>query len=356
LHSLADLGYSPFFSAQLALIDNPALVPARIAADGRGIYHLMGCRAGVGELSGRLRYELGNDARPAVGDWVAVTDNHDRAVIHHILDRKSVMVRRAAFTEAESQVIAANVDVYGIVTSANRDLNPRRIERYLSAVWDSGAVPVIVLNKVDLVADVASAIAAIESVALAVPIVQVSALTGQGIDDLMRQVGLGMTVAFIGSSGVGKSSLINRLLGRQAQPVNAVREDDARGRHTTTRRELIVLPQGGVLVDTPGMRELGLIEDSGGMAATFTDIEEVAAGCRFGDCRHETEPGCAVREALVKGAIDQERWQSYRKLQREIAAAERRRDPVLAADERRRWKTIHKSLRSHPKLNQRQWR
>jgi ribosome biogenesis GTPase len=263
------------------------------------------------------------------------------------------MIRRAADTDATAQMIAANVDVFCLVTSANRDLNPRRIERYLTAVWESGANPVIVLNKVDLVDDLAPLTQAIAAVALGVPTVEVSALTGVGLDALREHVGRGTTVGLVGSSGVGKSSLINRLVGREVQHVSDIREDDARGRHTTTRRELVLLPGGGVLVDTPGMRELGLVEDDGGIDAAFADIAEIAQACRFNDCLHESEPGCAVQSALSSGALSPERLQSYRKLQREIAAAERRRDPILAANERRRWKTIHKELRVREKAKSR---
>lgn len=345
-NGLSDLGYSPFFASQFDRVDRPGLVPARIAADGPGIYALLGCRAPLGELSGRLRHELRGVERPVAGDWVAVADGGERAIIHQVLRRRTAMIRRAADTDATPQAIAANVDVFGLVSSANRDLNPRRIERYLSAVWDSGAAPVIVLNKVDLVADVWPLLESIEPVALGVPVVQVSALTGEGIEALRTHVGPGTTLGLVGSSGVGKSSLINRLLGVEAQHVSAIREDDARGRHTTTRRELVPLPGGGVLIDTPGMRELGLIEDGGGVDAAFADIAELAATCRFNDCRHESEPGCAVQAALVSGALTEERLHSYGKLLREIAAAERKRDPVLAADERRRWKTITKEYRA----------
>ena len=354
--ALADLGFSPFFSAQVErfALERPGLVPARIAADGPGIYHLLGCQAPLGELSGRLRHEMHGAERPAAGDWVAIADAAERAVIHHVLRRRTAMLRRAADTEATAQVIAANVDVICLVTSANRDLNPRRIERYLTAVWESGAAPVVVLNKVDLVADAVPLLDDIAAVALAVPIVQVSALTGIGIDVLRGHVGPGRTVGLVGSSGVGKSSLINRLVGREVQHVSDIREDDARGRHTTTRRELVLLPGGGVLIDTPGMRELGLIEDDGGVDTAFADIAEIARTCRFNDCLHEREPGCAVQAALVSGMLSAERLKSYRKLQREIAAAERKRDPVLAANERRRWKTIHKEMRSREKVN-RKW-
>jgi ribosome biogenesis GTPase len=352
---LEELGFGPFFATELNCLEQarPGLVPARIAADGAGIYHLLGCQARLGELSGRLRHDLTGIDRPAVGDWVAIADDEERAVIHQVLRRRTAMIRRAADTEATAQMIAANVDVFCLVTSANRDLNLRRIERYLTAVWESGANPVIVLNKVDLVADPAPLTEDISAVALGVPTVEVSALTGFGIDALRAHVGRGTTVGLVGSSGVGKSSLINRLVGREVQHVSDIREDDARGRHTTTRRELVLLPGGGVLIDTPGMRELGLLEDEGGIDATFADITEIAQACRFNDCLHESEPGCAVQAALDSRTLDASRLQSYRKLQREIAAIERRRDPVLAANERRRWKTIHKDLRAREKAKSR---
>jgi ribosome biogenesis GTPase / thiamine phosphate phosphatase len=352
---LEDLGFGPFFATQFDPLvrARPGLVPARIAADGAGIYHLLGSQARLGELSGRLRHELSGINRPAVGDWVAVTDDAERAVIHHVLRRRTAMIRRAADTDATAQMIAANVDVFCLVTSANRDLNPRRIERYLTAVWESGANPVVVLNKVDLVDDLPPLRQAVAAVALGVPTVEVSALTGVGVDALRAHVSRGTTVGLVGSSGVGKSSLINRLVGREVQHVSEIREDDARGRHTTTRRELVLLPGAGVLVDTPGMRELGLIEDDGGIDAAFADIAEIAKACRFNDCLHESEPGCAVQAALYAGGLAANRLQSYRKLQREIAAIERRRDPVLAANERRRWKTIHKELRAREKAKSR---
>jgi ribosome biogenesis GTPase len=311
---------------------------------------LVGCRAPLGELTGNLRHDLRGIARPAVGDWVAVADSDDRAIIHHLLDRRTALIRRAAGPSAQPQTIAANVDRFGIVTSANRDFNLRRLERYLAVVWESGATPIVVLNKVDLIDDATPLLAEIESVAFGVPIVGVSAATGEGLDALREHFGPGTTVAFVGSSGVGKSSLVNRLLGRVAQEVKSIRDDDARGRHTTTRRELIAMPSGSVLIDTPGMRELGLIEDSGGIDAAFADITELAETCRFTDCQHETEPGCAVREALDTGVLSLERWESYGKLQREIAAYEARHNPLLAAERRRHWKVIHKSVRTQAKI------
>jgi ribosome biogenesis GTPase len=350
LVNLDHLGFSSFFAAQFSELNRPDLVPARVSADGQSVWQLAGSQATLGELSGKLRHGLSYEQRPAVGDWVAVADSRDRAIIHHILPRRTALVRRAASLDAVSQVIAANVDLFGIVTSANQDLNPRRIERYLAAVWESGASPMIVLNKVDLVSDVEPLRATLDEVALAVPVVEVSAVTGDGLADLQAALAPGKTVAFIGSSGVGKSSLVNRLLGHEAQHVSGIREDDARGRHTTTRRELRILPAGAVLIDTPGMRELGLTDDAGGVETAFADISELAEGCRFTDCRHEGEPGCAVQAALYDGTLSVERWESYRKLQREVAAYEARQDPVLAAERRRQWKMITKSVRHSSKV------
>lgn len=349
------LGFHPFFAAQLELLPDAAdLRPARVIADSGGIYELAGCRAPLGELSGRLRHTARPADRPTTGDWVAVDDSADRAVIHHVLDRRTLLRRRAAGSDSLPQLVAANVDVFFIVTSANRDLSPRRIERYLTAVWDSGARPVIVLNKIDLVTDLVDDAAAmrqaIEEVAAGVPVISASAHAGTGLDELRDQLAVGVTIGFIGSSGVGKSSLINRLLGHDAHATNDTRAD-GKGRHTTTRRELIVLPDGGILIDTPGMRELGLIADDAALEATFSDIARLAEQCRFRDCTHHNEPGCAVQAAAEAGTLAQERVHSHHKLRNELAAAEARRDPVLAANTKRRWKTIHKEIRAFSKSN-----
>lgn len=352
MNSLEDLGYGPFFSDQFNLLQRPDLAPARISADARGAYHLAGCCAPVGRLSGRLRHELRGVDRPTTGDWVVVADHAERAVIHYPLDRKTVMMRRSAGDATGAQVVAANVDVFFVVTSANRDLSPRRIERYLAAVWQGGAAPVVVLNKVDLATDVDAMVATLASVALAVPVERVSALTGSGLEGLRAHVGPGRTVGLVGSSGVGKSSLINRLVGSDVQPVNSVRVD-GKGRHTTTRRELVVLPGGGVLLDTPGMREFGMVggEDAEGVETAFADVVLLEQQCRFGDCRHDAEPGCAVRGAVASATLSSDRLEGYQKLRDEITASEVRRDPLRAVHSRQRWKTIHKAMRSFTKTS-----
>ena len=328
MSTLASLGFDEFFAAQYEALGQADWVPARIVAEGQSSFHLAGCRASLGDSSGRLLRTQSKIDRPVVGDWVAVIDSDDRASLQHLFERRTTLLRRAAGTLAEPQVVAANVDVFFIVTAVNRDFNERRLERYVTAVWNSGAEPVVVLNKVDLGADLKPLLEAIERAAIGVPLVRASAASGEGIEELRAHIGPGRTVGFIGSSGVGKSSLTNRLLGRYAQAVGSVR-DDERGRHTTTSRQLIELAEGGMLIDTPGMRELGLLEDAGGVEATFADVLAFAGHCKFRDCAHAGEPGCGVAAAVASGALPAARFASYRKQLAEVSAGERKREPKL---------------------------
>jgi ribosome biogenesis GTPase / thiamine phosphate phosphatase len=351
LTTLISLGFDDFFASQLEKLGNPQWVPARVVAEGQSSFHVAGCRAPLADLSGKLLGSLSKVERPVVGDWVAVLDGADRASIQHVLERRTTLLRRAAGTLAEAQVVAVNVDLFFVVTAVNREFNERRLERFVSAVWSSGAEPVIVLNKVDLEADLAPLLEAIGRAAIGVPVVRASAASGEGIEALRSYIGRGKTVGFIGSSGVGKSSLTNRLLGRQAQAVGDLRSDE-RGRHTTSGRQLIELPDGGVLIDTPGLRELGLLDDDvGGIETSFADVAAFAESCRFRDCAHESEPGCAVLAAVASGGLPAERLTSYRKLLKEIAAAERKRDPILAGRTKARWKEIHRSMRTRAKVD-----
>lgn len=348
--TLQSLGFDDFFAAQRAGLAHPEWVPARIAAEGQSSFHLLGCHAPLGDLTGRLLGSVTKVTRPVVGDWVAVVDGAERATIQHVFERRTALLRRAAGTLDEAQVVAVNVDVFFVVTAVNRDFNVRRLERYVAAVWNSGAEPVVVLNKVDLETDVAPLLEAIDTAALGVPVVRASAASGEGVEELRAYVGPGKTVGFIGSSGVGKSSLTNRLLGREAQAVGGLR-DDERGRHTTTARQLIELPGGGLLIDTPGLRELGLLDDVGGVDTNFADIAAFAERCRFRDCAHESEPGCGVLAAVASGELPAARLASYRKLLAEGAAAQRKRDPVLAGRTKARWKEVHRALRARAKID-----
>lgn len=332
------------------------LTPARVTVQQRGLYQLV---TPIGEmtaqLSGRFAHEAEAGDYPVAGDWVAAALRPDEgsATIHHVLPRRSAFARKAAGPGRTAQIVAANVEVAFLVSSLNAELNARRIERYLATAWESGASPVVVLTKADLCDDREERRAEIEAIALGVPIHVVSSVTGEGIDALRDSFGPGQTAALLGSSGVGKSSLVNALAGAGLMATQAIREDDARGRHTTSHRELVLLPNGRLVLDTPGMRELGLWQAEDGVAAAFADVEALAAQCRFDDCRHETEPGCAVRAALAGGALDPERWRSHGKLQRELAHLDRKDDPRARAEARKVW--IRRSKDQRAGRKQRAW-
>lgn len=342
------LGFDPFFAERFDRLERPDLVPARVVAGGRGHYRLRGGRAARGELTGKLFHDLLPHERPVVGDWVAVAEVDDHATIHAVLERRSVLVRRAAGSSSDIQTIAANVDLFFIVTAADGDFNLRRLERYLAAVWDSGARPIVVLNKIDIGEANEEMSTQIAAIAPGVPVLCVSAATGEGMERLLGHIGGGKTVGLVGSSGVGKSSIVNFLQGQTTQATRAVR-GDGKGRHTTTHRELVELPGGALLIDTPGMREFGMADDEGGVEATFADIVALAERCHFRDCDHQGEPECAVEAAVESGELDRSRLDSYRRLQREVAAVKRRQDPLHAGRPKRRWKTVSKKIRDMKK-------
>jgi ribosome biogenesis GTPase / thiamine phosphate phosphatase len=349
LFELTALGWSPSREEEFERYADGGLVPARVAAQHRGgyvVYAETGERPA--EIAGRLRHDAVQASDlPAVGDWVALSDRPDAAsaTIHAVLPRATGFSRKAAGDGDAEQVIAANVDVVLLVSAFGDDLNVRRIERYLASGWEGGAQPAIVLNKSDLADDLAADVAEVEAVAFGVPVHVVSCLDGAGIEELRTYFAGSRTVAVLGSSGVGKSSLLNRLLGWERQEVGGLR-GDGKGRHTTTHRELVRVPGGGLVLDTPGMRELGLWNAGSGVGETFADVTELAAECRFADCEHRTEPGCAVRAALVDGRLAEDRLESFRKLERELRRLELKADPRARAEARRERRRFARSLRN----------
>jgi ribosome biogenesis GTPase / thiamine phosphate phosphatase len=333
---LGELGWS----SELADNLESGLVPARVSAAHRAAYDVHTAEGVVRtRLPGRLVHE---NADVAVGDWVGLGDG----LIRTVLPRRSAIVRNAAGKATNSQTLAANVDLALVVSSLGPELEPRRIERYLVTIWESGATPEIVLTKADRLEDPWPLVAEVESVALGVSVHVVSALTGQGCDALRARLQPGITAVLLGSSGVGKSTLVNRFVGHELMDVKETRADDDEGRHTTTRRELILLPDGGVVIDTPGLRELQLWDGSAGAAGAFADVEELATECRFNDCSHTSEPGCAVNGAVESGTLEPERLQSWRKLQRELRAMAVRHDYRLRKEEARKWRLIARDART----------
>ncbi len=349
--TLEQLGWTSFFS-QATSSNDSAHVPARVFRQDRQSYLVVG---EAGEFSatvlGRLLYDQEADL-PVVGDWVLIEPfDAGQAIIHGLLPRFSTFARKEAGQKTRRQVVAANVNTVFLVNGLDNDFNIRRIERYLVQTVNSGANPVIVLNKVDLVDNLDEYVSEVERVAPDLPVIALSAMEGAGIEQLFGLIKPGETVAFLGSSGVGKSSLVNRLIGYEHLKTGAVREDDSRGRHTTSHRELFVLPAGGLVMDTPGMRELQLWGDEEDLHAVFNDIEALAASCRFNDCAHESEPGCALREAVESGELDEDRFVSYQKLRREIAWLESRKDEFAQLKAKKRDKEFGRMMKAMKKNN-----
>jgi ribosome biogenesis GTPase len=350
LDLIKQYGWSDALAAAFAPHARAGHVPGRIVAQHRDGYQVA---TDEGELrakaAGRLMHGAEEAGYPAVGDWVALSPNpaEGAATLHAILPRRTAFVRRGVTDSTRKlQIIAANIDVAFVVTSMNAELNPRRIQRYLAAVWQSGARPVVVLTKSDLCDDPQAQAAEIAALATDCPVLTVSAQQGIGLDALLAQVEPGETCVLIGSSGVGKSSLVNAFLNEDRMATQAIREADDQGRHTTSHRELILQPGGGMIVDTPGIREVGLIDAEEGVSAVFDDIERLPQDCRFSNCSHVNEPGCAVRAALESGALDPDRWAHFQKLKLELAAAEEKAERAAKDVERRRLAGLQKHYRA----------
>jgi ribosome biogenesis GTPase len=341
---LARYGWDDFFAARFQEYAGQGYTPGRVALEYSQFYRVYTASGEMlAEMAGRLKHEAASRAElPAVGDWVALRtiEPEDKAVIHAVLPRRSKFMRKTKGSKTEEQIVGANIDTVFLVTSLNQDFNPRRLERYLAVAWDSGAHPVILLTKTDLCEDVETKIAEMEAVAVGAPVHAVCAIKGAGLDQLQPYFVAGRTVALIGSSGVGKSTLINRLLGEERQKVKEIREHDDRGQHATRHRELILMPSGALVLDTPGMRELQLWDVEEGVETTFEDIEELALQCYFSDCQHRSEPRCAVQAALEDGLLDQARLENYLKLQAELGYLARRQDALAQRSERNRWKKL----------------
>ena len=357
--TIEQLGWNSYFEAQRDPERDKDLVPARIAEEQRGSYRILtehGPR--YAELSGRFRHRssAGETEPPCAGDWVMArvpaaseraSTSEDPSLIHRLLTRRTAFTRRAAGNRTVPQVVAANVDTFFLVQSLNLNLNLRRLERYLALLWESGAEPVLVLSKADLCDDPEPFAKAAREAAIGVTVLVVSALAEDGMSPLLPYLTPGRTAALIGSSGVGKSTIVNRLVGEELMAVREIRDDD-RGRHTTTSRHLVPLPSGGMLLDTPGMRTVMLWEGEEGLEQTFEDITALAAGCRFTDCGHGSEPGCAIRAALESGTLTPERWRSYEKLLREARHEARKADVRLRLEEGRRSKRLAVAHRRRP--------
>jgi ribosome biogenesis GTPase len=349
MHDLKSLGWSEFFERQFEPYRKQGHFAGRVALEQRGAYRLY---TEYGELSARVRGKLRFDSEsaadfPAVGDWVSVSrrERDGLAQIHAVLPRRSKFSRKAAGSSSEEQVVAANVDTVFLVQGLDHDFNLRRLERYLVAAFESNASPVVILSKADLCEDAENKTTEAESVAPGTPVHAISSVSGQGLDQVDQYIRPGVTVAFLGSSGAGKSTMINRIVGEVIQKTAEVREHDSRGRHTTTHRELIVLKTGGLLIDTPGMRELQLWDASGSLGEAFSDVQSIAAACYFSDCSHQNEPGCAVREALEDGSLDRGRYDSYAKMEKELEYLDSRMDERLNLKRKSREKKIHRAYR-----------
>lgn len=351
--NLTDLGWNSFFEESYKKYKDKNYIAGKVFIEQRHIYGIYTEHGEYeGEISGKMRFmaeETGD--YPVVGDFVVMSliPGEKKAVIQGVLDRKSKFSRKTAGSKTDEQILASNFDTVFIVTSLNGNLSLRRLERYITMAWESGANPVIVLSKADLCGNIDEKMAEVETVSIGIPVHTISAIEGLGMDELKQYAAKGKSAVVLGSSGVGKSTLINYLAGDEVLKTSSIREFDDKGRHTTTHRQLVTIPGGGFIIDTPGLREFQLWDGNEGILETFSDIEDIAKGCRFSDCRHENEPGCAVRAAIENGMLDPGRLESYKKLQKELKYLESRHNQLLRQNEKKRIKSISKAIRNLPK-------
>jgi len=351
--NLSLFGWDDFFENQLTKYSGDELLAGRVAIENKSNY-LLYTEYGEysGELSGKFYYNAeSRGGLPAVGDWVIFKPVHNekKAVIENVLTRKNKFSRKVVLEKTNEQIIAANIDYLFIVTSFNLEFNLKRIERYLTMAYDNELKPVIILSKEDLCEDPSGIISDVRSISGEIEIHPVSAIENKGLDKLRKYLEGNRTAAVVGSSGVGKSTLINVLTGTDNIPVNEIGDYKDKGKHTTTKREMILLPEGGIIIDTPGMREIQIWEGSDGLSDSFKDVEEYFTQCKFSDCKHDTEPGCAVKKAINSGALDADRFDNYLKLQKEIKWFEIRKEKKAKSDESKKWKKVSVDSRKRKK-------
>ncbi len=354
--SLAALGWNDHFARAFQEWAAPDMVPGRVALEHNHVYRVLTEQGEqLAEAAGRLKHlAAGRHELPAVGDWVALRlDDGGRCLIRAVLPRLGRFSRKAAGGWTEEQVVAANIDTVFLVSGLDGDFNPKRIERYLLLARQSHARPVVILNKSDVADDVEEAVALVRALAPDVAVLAISAATGQGFETLQEFLGPGQTVALLGSSGAGKSSIVNRLVGARVLPTRSVRESDSRGRHASVHRQMIALPGGGLVIDTPGMRELQLWDVDGGLDETFGELAVLGERCRFRDCRHAREPGCAVKAAVEDGTLDAARYENFLKLQAERQELDRRLNERALLEQKRHSKVMAKALKAMQKDHER---
>lgn len=350
---LIDLGWNDFFEAQLNSYHEENVIPARVIRENKSNYLLLSERGEqLGTVTGKMLYNRNTEQLPVVGDWVAIDalGDHQTVQIKQLLSRQSAFERKTAGEKTEVQVVAANINTIFIVSGLDDDYNLRRLERYLTTVWDSGAKPVLIFNKVDVCDDIDRVVEEVESIAYGVPYHFVSATNNDNLSSLEPYFEQGTTIALLGSSGVGKSTLINYFIGEEKIKTREVSDEKSKGRHTTSHRELLLLPTGALLMDTPGMRELQLWADESSLKKSFEEIEALSKRCRFADCRHQTEPGCAVKEAIDNGELDNDRLISYHKQLRELEFLNRRKDELGRHEEKKRGKRFASMVKEVKKI------